>query len=124
MWMVSQSSHPRDIDAQDLAGEDSVMNAARFGMLCDHWRNQENPGGASARASEAVQRSIECARKTLEPYITCFSASDRRLYEQWMAARNKEDIKSLLFDCFQLMCRTRGPAVAIVRIQEIARWIG
>ena len=126
MWMVSQSSnpHPGDINAQDAAGEDSVMNVARFDLLCERWRHQEDPDTTAARPSEAVQRSIECARTTLEPYISCFSASDLQLYGQWMAARHKEDIKALLFDCFQLICRMRGPAVAVVRTQEIARWIG
>lgn len=126
MWMVSQSSHPHpgDLKAQHSAGVDSVLNMARFDMLCDRWRQQEDPDTAGARPSEAVQRSIECVRMTLGPYITCFSASDLQLYGQWMAARHKEDLKALLFDCFQLICRMRGPAVAVVRIQEIARWIG
>ncbi len=126
MWMVSQNSqpHPRDIEAQGSAGEDSFMNAVRFGMLCEHWRHQEAPGSSCALQSEALQRSIECMSKTLEPYYTCLSVSDRQLYAEWKAARRKEDIRALLFDCFQLMCRTRGPAVAILRIQEIARLIG
>jgi hypothetical protein len=77
MWIVTHSGHPhpRDVKAQDSAGEDSVMNAARFDTLCDRWRHQEDPGTERARPSEAVQRSIECVRMTLGPYTTCFSTA-------------------------------------------------
>jgi hypothetical protein len=111
-----------DDEAQDSMRGEPVLKESQFGELYDRWRHQA--GMVAKPTTESVQRSIECLRHTLEPYASSLVPSELQIYEQLVASRRSADARRLLFVCFQLMCRVRGPATAIVQTREMARLLG
>lgn len=96
-----------------------VVTESRFLELCEQWRTDDNQ---HTQTSDDLQRSIDCLRETLEPYAPVLDPADLKLYEELLNVRHTDELKCSLYNCFHLICRVRGPAMAILRVRQLTRW--
>lgn len=88
---------------------------ARWKSLPGH----DSPSHASPVDRMSQARSI--LRATVEQHLPRMSPDDQALYARLLAAREAQAWRNHFFDCFDLMARTRGAAVAVLRLHELHR---
>jgi hypothetical protein len=68
---------------------------------------------------ERILQARSVLMKTMERYLQYLSADDRVLYWRLLGTRNPQDWQRQLFDCFDLVARTRGITIAVLRLHEL-----
>lgn len=74
----------------------------------------ESPGDAMERARATIEQ-------TVGHYVSYLEPADQALYATLIATTDPESLRDLFFECFDLMVRTRGPAIAVLRLHELYR---
>jgi hypothetical protein len=57
--------------------------------------------------------------KTMQRYLPYLSADDRALYGRLLGTRHPQDWQRQFFECFDLLARTRGLTIAVLRLHEL-----
>lgn len=70
---------------------------------------------------ERVLQARGILMKTMERYLQYLSAEDLDLYWRLLGTRHPADWQEQLFDCFDLVCRTRGITIAVLRLRDLHR---
>ena len=95
----------------------SMLDAllARWKSLPHH----DSPFHDSPVDRMSLARSI--LRATVEHHLPRMSPDDQALYARLLAAREAQAWRNHFFDCFDLMVRTCGASVAVLRLHELHR---
>lgn len=87
------------------------------GMLA-RWASQEDIRGERP-AHNGLQAAHDVLRQTIGRHAHFLTRSDLALYASLMATREPFEMRARFFETFDLLVRTRGPAVAVLRIREL-----
>jgi hypothetical protein len=68
---------------------------------------------------ERIVQARSVLVQTLERYTQYLSADDRALYGRLLGTRSPQDWQRQFFECFDLVARTRGIAIAVLRMHEL-----
>jgi hypothetical protein len=91
------------------------MLMARWQLAPRHdMATHECPGDAMERARATIVQ-------TVGHYVNYLESADQDLYATLIGATDPESLRGLFFECFDLMVRTRGPAIAVLRLHELYR---
>lgn len=97
-------------------------NQAMLSLLLTRW--SQGPKAAAPAVADGHQ-PVGQARYKLEQaladYLPWMDAPDKALYDRLMRARHVDELGALFFRCFDLMVRTRGTAIAVLRMHELYR---
>ncbi len=93
---------------------DTLM--ARWSALPDH-----RPVLVETVDVEPVAQARGVLMKTMERYLQYLSAEDLALYWRLLGTHHAKDWHEQLFDCFDLVCRTRGITIAVLRLHDLYR---
>lgn len=91
---------------------DTLM--ARWSALPDNAQDPHGPVDA-----ERIAQARGVLMKTMERYQPYLSADDRALYGRLLCTRNPQDWQRQFFECFDLVARTRGITIAVLRLHEL-----
>lgn len=91
--------------------------------LLARWRSL--PGHSSDHSQTSAAQRVTQARAilslTVESQLPHMSPADQALYARLLAAREAQAWRTHFFDCFDLMARTRGAAIAVLRLHDLYR---
>jgi hypothetical protein len=69
--------------------------------------------------AERVMQARGVLVKTMARYLPYLSADDRALYGRLLGTRQPQDWQRQFFECFDLLARTRGLTIAVLRLHEL-----
>lgn len=91
-------------------------------MLMARWQLAPRQDTAAHEApGDAMERARNTIVQTVGHYVTYLEPADQALYATLIATTDPESLRGLFFQCFDLMVRTRGPAIAVLRLHELYR---
>ncbi len=99
-----------------------LFTPSMLDALLARWKSlphQDSPCPASPVDRMSLARSI--LRTTVEHHLPRMSPDDQALYARLLAAREAHAWRNHFFECFDLMARTAGAAVAVLRLHELHR---
>lgn len=102
-----------------LAALNTPLTATMLDGLLSRWKGKPRSDLArpsTAESTRAVQGILASAIGRYEAFL---SPRDQALYATLMGARHPAEIRALFFEAFDLLVRTRGAAVAVLRIRDI-----
>lgn len=79
------------------------------------------PTKSFASASHRMAQARGILVQAIGAYLPHLAPNDQALYARLVATREIDGLRAHFFDCFDLMVRTRGAAIAVLRIQELHR---
>ena len=90
-------------------------------MLLARWQQAprtEAPGGGQA---EALERARKILAQTVGHCVPHLSPADQELYRALIDSPDPRALRERFFACFDLLVRTRGTALAVLRLHELYR---
>jgi hypothetical protein len=91
-------------------------------MLLARWqktpRTENAPAGVPA---EALERARSLIVQTVGHYVDYLDPADQALYTELVSSPDARSIRERFFGCFDLLVRTRGAALAVLRLHELHR---
>ncbi len=100
------------------------FTASMLDMLMVRWQSVPCPETPSRPSpADAMERARGIIVQTVGHYVDYLEPTDQALYDRLTTLAKPESLRELLFQCFDLMVRTRGPAVAVLRAHEIHRLV-
>lgn len=103
----------------------SPFTSSMLDTLLTRWHDAPwLPNIAPQAPADPMAQARELIALTLGPCADRLDAQDRSLYARLLAASDRHELRSAFFTCFDLMVRTRGPAIAMVRLRELHRLVG
>ncbi|MBL0919747.1 MAG: hypothetical protein IBJ14_13680 [Hydrogenophaga sp.] len=100
---------------------DALLSALLTRWDIAHARDATASVGEIDDALGPMERVRLVLERTLSDYAPYFDASDSSLYRRLLDTRDVETLSALFFRCFDLMVRSRGLAIAVLRQHEIYR---
>ncbi len=95
---------------------------AAFDALMSRWSALHDAHtSAGDHGVEHMRLARHLLDGTLSGYLPWMVPEDLALYQQLQQARDADELGALFFRCFDLMVRTRGMAVAVLRVHELFR---
>jgi hypothetical protein len=96
----------------------SMLDAllARWSSLPGH---DASVGSEHSSPAQRMNQARDILRATLDDLLPCLSPGDQALYARLLAARELHAWRTHFFDCFDLMARTRGAAIAVLRLHAL-----
>lgn len=103
-------------DSQEPLFTPSMLDTllARWSSLPDHHARIDHTSPA-----HRVCQARDILRLTIEDMLPSLSPGDQALYARLLAAREAHAWRTHFFDCFDLMARTRGAAIAVLRLHAL-----
>lgn len=92
-------------------------------MLISRWQVSPRAESLSAEPADAMERARSTIIQTVGHYVDYLEPGDQALYAQLIAASDAPTLRALFFQCFDLMVRTRGTALAVLRLHELYRLV-
>jgi hypothetical protein len=91
--------------------------------LLARWKSLPGQTSDSMRASEAdrIVQARTILRRTVEGLVCSLPPADQTLFERLQATGDLHTWRTHFFDCFDLMARSRGVAVAVLRLHDLHR---
>lgn len=106
--------------AAPLAGASGTD--AMLATLLARWCARLDPATDAPDAQVPyLQQARRKVQQTLGGYLRWMSESDLSLYRRLMTAHDADEWSAQFFLCFDLMVRTRGAAIAVLRMHELFR---
>ena len=103
---------------------ESQLTASMLDMLMARWQTAPRPAAPPHEsAADALERARGIVVQTVGHYVNYLEASDQALYATLISLTDAEALRELFFECFDLMVRTRGPAIAVLRVHELYRLV-
>jgi hypothetical protein len=91
-------------------------------MLMARWQlAPRHETAAHESPNDAMERARATIEQTVGHYVSYLEPADQALYATLIATTDPESLRDLFFECFDLMVRTRGPAIAVLRLHELYR---
>lgn len=101
---------------------DSQMTASMLDMLMARWQMAPRPDPQPHESpSAAMERARGIVVQTVGHYVNYLEAPDQALYATLISLTDPEALREHFFQCFDLIVRTRGPAIAVLRMHELYR---
>lgn len=101
---------------------DSTTTSTMLSMLLARWqlapRTESAQGAVSA---EALERARQLIVQTVGHYVDYLDPDDQSLYAELVASPDARGMRERFFGCFDLLVRTRGVALAVLRLHELYR---
>lgn len=98
---------------------DALVTPSMLDGLMARWKCQSPVGGGRVAAPDSTTAAQAILSKAIGRYVEFLTPSDRTLYAALLSAHEPRELRALFFESFDLLVRTRGPAVAVLRIREI-----
>lgn len=100
-----------------------LFTPSMLDALLARWRSLPGQTGGPMRASEAdrIAQARTILRRTVESLVCNLPPADQTLFERLQAASDLHTWRTHFFDCFDLMARSRGVAVAVLRLHDLHR---
>lgn len=98
---------------------DSLVTPSMLDGLMARWKCQSPATGRRMPPRDTTRAAQAILSKAVGRYVEFFTPADRSLYAAVLAARDPGELRALFFESFDLLVRTRGAAVAVLRIREI-----
>jgi len=93
-------------------------------MLMARWRlAPRHDTAAHESPGDPMERAHTIFVQTVGHYVNYMEPADQALYATLIATADPESLRSLFFECFDLLVRTRGPAIAVLRMHELYRLV-
>lgn len=103
---------------------ESQMTSSMLDMLMARWQMAPRPDTAQHESpADAMERARNIVIQTVGHYVNYLEAADQALYATLISLTEAEALRELFFECFDLMVRTRGPAIAVLRVHELYRLV-
>lgn len=103
---------------------ESPSTSSMLDMLISRW--QVSPSGETLFCDPpagAMERARSIVAQTVGHYVNYLEPSDQALYNSLISAPDAPSLRALFFQCFDLMVRTRGTALAVLRLHELYRLV-
>ena len=81
-------------------------------------RSEEPQGTAPG---EALERARSLIVQAVGPYVDHLGAADQALYADLVGSPDARSLREHFFGCFDLLVRTRGATLAVLRLHELHR---
>lgn len=100
---------------------DPLFSPATVDTLLARWRALPccDDGAPDTDSAEVVARARTLFALTLGPYAPLMGPTHHALYRRLLSLRDAESFRRHFFDAFDLLVRTRGAAVAVLKLQEL-----
>lgn len=96
--------------------------ASMLDMLMARWQlAPRHDTAAHESPGDAMERARTTIVQTMGHYVNYLEPADQALYTTLISTTDPESLRDLFFECFDLMVRTRGPAIAVLRLHELYR---
>ena len=103
----------------------SPFTASMLDTLLTRWQEAPwLPTVAPQIPADPMASALELIAQTVGPFEDRLGPHDRCVYASLMALSDSDELRDAFFTCFDLMVRTRGPAIAMVRLRELHRLLG
>ena len=102
---------------QDCTQDPLVTPSTLDGMMA-RWTS-EAPAGRGHPAADTTRAAKDILCQAVGRHAEFLAPADRALYGSLMTARDAAELRALFFELFDLLVRTRGPALAVLRIREL-----
>lgn len=98
-----------------------LFTPSMLDTLLARWKSIPHPEASDPQPSPADRTGHARAifRQTLERHLPHMTPADQALYARLVAAREVQAWRTHFFDCFDLMARTRGAAIAVLRLHDL-----
>lgn len=108
---------------QPCESPDPVFTPPMLDALLARWKSLPSPdsGHTNASAAQRMNQARAILSLTVESQLPHMSPGDQALYARLLAAREAQAWRTHFFDCFDLMARTRGAAIAVLRLHDLYR---
>lgn len=101
---------------------DSTSTSSMLDMLMARWQATPPPARPSPPSpADALERARDIVIQTLGHYVKHLEAADQALYATLVSLADIDELRGLFFQCFDLMARVRGPAIAVLHVHELYR---
>lgn len=90
-------------------------------MLLARWQKTPRTESAPSVPAEAVERARSLIVQTVGHYVDYLDPADQALYTELVSSPDARSIRERFFGCFDLLVRTRGAALAVLRLHELYR---
>lgn len=92
-----------------------------FDTLLQRWQSLPSHTADASQASTAARMTQASAilKKTLERHLPHLAPDDQALHARLVDAQQPQVWHDHLFDCLDLMARTRGAVVAVLQLRDI-----
>lgn len=89
--------------------------------LLERWQSlpYHDAKGADALPAARMNQARAILKKTVEGHLPHMGPDDRALYARFMASHEPQAWNERLFDCFDLMARTRGAVIAVLHLRDL-----
>lgn len=104
---------------------DALVTPSMLDGLMARWKCQSPANVVRMPARDSTRAAQAILSNAIGRYVEFLTPSDRTLYAALLSAHEPRELRALFFESFDLLVRTRGPAVAVLRIREIhelLRW--
>lgn len=103
----------------------SPFTASMLDTLLMRWQEAPwLPNVAPQIPADPLAHARELISQTVGSHAERMSAHDRAAYARLLSLGDADELREAFFTCFDLMVRTRGPAIAMVRLRELHRLLG
>lgn len=98
-----------------------VFTPSMLDALLARWKALPGNDTVSRAADPAdrMNQARSILRTAVESQFENMSPGDQALYARLLAAREAKAWRTHLFDCFDLMARASGAAIAVLKLQEL-----
>jgi hypothetical protein len=99
-----------------------ASTSSMFAVLLSRWNTgPEFTGPGSLDATAHMKQARRTLRAALDPYLPWMLPQDVALYDSLLRSPDANALSDQFFRCFDLMVRTRGTAIAVLRMHELFR---
>lgn len=102
---------------------ESPSTSCMLDLLIARWQVSPHAELFSDEPVDTMERARNTIVQTVGHYVDYLEPSDKALYASLIAASDAPALRALFFQCFDLMVRTRGTALAVLRLHELYRLV-
>lgn len=93
-----------------------------FTVLLARWDTAPGlPEATPPQASGHMHEARHVMKAAMQVYVPWMQPQDVALYDSLLQAPDADALSAQFFRCFDLMVRTRGTAIAVLRMHELYR---